>query len=114
MRYGNYRYTRLEVLERWAPTNINGAGHLVTALEHLIVAGADAGAIVARSADGRRQAFLVPPRGILPSVPQVCALVVVDHDNRTIAVEKIFDGDDADRETLWPTARRIAEALLQL
>ncbi len=114
MRYGNYRYTRLEVLERWAATNIDGAGHLVTALEHLIVAGADAGAIVARSADGRRQAFLVPPRGILPNVPQVCALVIVDHETRTIALEEIFDGDDADTDDLWPKARRIAEALLQL
>jgi hypothetical protein len=114
MRYPHYKYTRLEVLERWAPTNLTGAGHLVAALEHLILAGADAGAIVARSADGRRQAFLVPPRGILPNVPEVCALVIVDHDNRTIALEKIFDGSDADPEDLWQRARRMAEALLQL
>lgn len=114
MRYLHYRYTRLEVLERWAPTNLTGAGHLVTALEHLILAGADAGAIVARSADGRRQAFLVPPRGLLPNVPEVCALVIVDHDDRTIALEKIFDGSDADREDLWQRARRMADALLQL
>jgi len=85
----------------------------VTALEQFIVAGPDAGAIVGRSRDDRRQAFLVPPRAMLPQLPDACALVIVDHGDRTISLERLFDGDDASGDDLWPLARRIAEGLLE-
>lgn len=67
------------------------AERLIAAIESFVAQDTDTADRLARSADGQREVYLVPPGFVLATVPDAAVLVLVDHAARCFSLALLVE-----------------------
>lgn len=86
------------------------AARLVSSLEDFVQDGP--AELVVKHAVGRREAYLVPPRLALLTVPDAAAMVVVDHDVQKVEIVQIMETYDGASIEQWRGVLAAAHAVI--